>query len=361
LTLALPETPLRLGLGANSNPKSGMLSSTGSESGLLSLADSEIGLGLGSGLGSEIGILSHTHSCNGMSTSTDSWSGILSSTGLESGLLTPQSVDEIPCDIEIKHRKALSILETEMEGHDFPVIRIAIEDSGIGISDETRVILFQPFKQAQRLATGGTGLGLYSLSNRIKALNGSRGILSREDGKNGSVFWFTIPYRPDSQATPDCEPIKMLPPDGRKMKFLVVYDANSNLKVVSRSLVNKNHLVETACNGSDGLDRLVTAYPGSDFDCALFDLQMPIMDGIEAVTRYREFEHSKWLKKKELGSTTPLKKLLVIGMSANSDNVTKECALAAGMDAFLAKPFVMAELHLLVANLLLRQESQEGL
>jgi CheY-like chemotaxis protein len=71
-----------------------------------------------------------------------------------------------------------------------------VTDKGIGISEPTMRTLFNPFKQAQRLA-GGTGLGLYSLAKRIEALKGCYGVHQREDGCQGSVFWFTIPYRPD--------------------------------------------------------------------------------------------------------------------------------------------------------------------
>jgi hypothetical protein len=78
----------------------------------------------------------------------------------------------------------------------FPSIRISVEDTGIGLSEETRKTLFQPFRQAQRMA-GGTGLGLFSLSKRMEALGGSRGVSKRRDGIQGSNFWFSFPYRPD--------------------------------------------------------------------------------------------------------------------------------------------------------------------
>jgi CheY-like chemotaxis protein len=71
-----------------------------------------------------------------------------------------------------------------------------VEDTGIGMDDETVKSLFSAFKQAQRLA-GGTGLGLYSLSKRVEALEGKYGVSRRRDGREGSLFWFSIPYRPD--------------------------------------------------------------------------------------------------------------------------------------------------------------------
>jgi hypothetical protein len=77
-----------------------------------------------------------------------------------------------------------------------PSIRVSIEDTGIGLSVESRKVLFQPFKQVQRMA-GGTGLGLFSLSKRMESLGGSRGVAPRRDGLQGSNFWFSFPYRPD--------------------------------------------------------------------------------------------------------------------------------------------------------------------
>lgn len=71
-----------------------------------------------------------------------------------------------------------------------------VEDHGVGIADEMKPSLFGAFTRAQRHA-GGTGLGLYSLAQRVEALNGSYGVSNRRDGQPGSLFWFAIPYRPD--------------------------------------------------------------------------------------------------------------------------------------------------------------------
>ena len=76
---------------------------------------------------------------------------------------------------------------------------VTVEDHGVGVSEELRETLFQPFRQAQR-HTGGTGLGLYSLFKRMEALGGDCGVRARSDGSAGSVFWFSFPYRPDTNA-----------------------------------------------------------------------------------------------------------------------------------------------------------------
>ena len=282
-----------------------------------------------------------------------------------------------------------------------PMIKISVEDSGIGIPEEDRVDLFQPFKQVQRLA-GGTGLGLFSLSTRISALDGSRGMSSRKDGKQGSVFWFSIPYLPDpnyhSLGSPDA--IKS-PPLGHsgsttpvqtdtvsqaasifnlpvlvknRLRFLLVDDSPSILKVVGRALESKKYNVDTAVNGSVALSLLIQRHATRSLDVVLMDLQMPVMDGIEAVRRYREYEtaHKKDLQQDSNGKSgilsagnivndlnssppkvpvTESQRLFIIGMSANSDSVTKQCAHDVGMDAFLAKPFAIADLQLLVDSI----------
>ena len=88
-----------------------------------------------------------------------------------------------------------SVMNTKTNTNNMMLL-VEVQDTGIGISQEVMDELFSPFKQAQRLA-GGTGLGLYSLAQRVEALNGTYGVRARSDGKRGSMFWFTIPYKPD--------------------------------------------------------------------------------------------------------------------------------------------------------------------
>jgi light-regulated signal transduction histidine kinase (bacteriophytochrome) len=180
-------------------------------------------------------------------------------------------------------------------------VLVSVEDNGIGISLDDQKNLFEPFRQAQR-RTGGTGLGLYSLKKRMQALYGDCGLIARKDRKQGSVFWFSFPYRPDTQLstsimtsnltetlhesnstvavltnlpsnqTIDVSPMIPIP----KLRILLTDDSPSILKVTSRFLKMNGHDVTTAENGSEALklinsDELI-------FDVLVTDLQMPVSE-----------------------------------------------------------------------------------
>eukprot|EP00981_Chlorochromonas_danica_P003544 scaffold659_cov192-Ochromonas_danica.AAC.57 len=113
-------------------------------------------------------------------------------------------------------------------------LRVEIEDMGIGMSEESMAELFSPFKQNQRLA-GGTGLGLFSLAKRVEVLKGRCGVMKRRDGRPGSLFWFTVPYRPDED----------LAERRRSMTFRRTADTLASPAAGPRALnlSNENHIV----------------------------------------------------------------------------------------------------------------------
>ncbi len=289
-----------------------------------------------------------------------------------------------------------------------PYIRIEVEDTGIGMSEEAMASLFNPFKQTHRLA-GGTGLGLYSLAKRLEALHGFYGVMKRRDGKQGSLFWFAIPYKPDTvyaqhmskkpstlslnnksplelpvNANPltkaaqelegcnsvDCStvtgsvPVSEAPSpsasertlsisstkvekDNESVKHfdkdhfsvLVVDDSPPILKMCSLMLKRLGHIVATAENGAIAVKMVEDALSSSkSFDIILMDLQMPVMDGLEATKRIRDFEVNKKVRHK------------IIGMSANSDHDTSMHAIQAGADSFLPKPFNVDAIKVLFSD-----------
>ena len=246
-------------------------------------------------------------------------------------------------------------------------IIVTIEDHGVGVAEEMRETLFQPFRQAQRM-TGGTGLGLYSLFKRVEALGGDCGVKARSDGTPGSAFWFSFPYRPDTtaivpsltnreppfvvatchglerspslksnaivpesvQSNPPSSAVSQKPqPNDGELRVLLTDDAPSILKVCNRMLRSNGHAVQTAVNGHQSLEKLKIYYANNECDVLLTDLQMPVMDGIECTKRFRAWEETQQCLLEEQG--LPRRpRFLIVGMSANSDAQSKQEALDAG-------------------------------
>ena len=206
------------------------------------------------------------------------------------------------------------------------MILIAIEDAGIGIPEGARGELFQPFKQVQRLA-GGTGLGLYSLSNRIRALKGMRGVKSRNDNKQGSVFWFAIPYRPDIEYS-SC--------NTRRSSIVTTPKLSSRKGSMSIDVTSAS--------------RTAATYPS-------IDSTSPVAHLTSAFGMYTTTPATNQRFQFLVVDDSP--SIFIIGMSANSDEHTKQCAFEAGMNAFLAKPFTIADLMPVLQHILLTATADE--
>jgi CheY-like chemotaxis protein len=377
--------------------------------------------------------------------------------------------------------------------------------------------LFNPFKQAQRLA-GGTGdfyallfyasvclieysigLGLYSLSKRMEAINGYFGVKRRSDGQQGSVFWFAIPYIPDtisadlyqlydsnrqfdlnnpelgishshdSADAPFARPTNSnvdslssfldipttIPPPSLPLPFaippintsllvknneehyinprtpmarslpstpmnfkrvqivanmpamtntvdalavasspdaavaesqrdpnastaprvLLVDDSPPILKVVSMMLRKHGYDITTAENGDIAVQLVEEQWKlGKSFDFIVMDLQMPVMDGLEATRRLRNLEKERSLSVCSHGNQVaehadmkeiitsrddnspstlfPVRKEIIIAMSANHDEETIEQTRKVGFDDFIAKPFSMEKFQDILSRVL---------
>jgi CheY-like chemotaxis protein len=268
-----------------------------------------------------------------------------------------------------------SVLIPELPaGFSSEVLLFEVEDTGIGLSDEMMNNLFTPFKQAQRHA-GGTGLGLYSLAKRLEALGGYYGVQRRNDGREGSLFWFAIPYVADmttcqlmkQQTLGDIlsarsgtnstgrRPSLLVAQSGKlsptslpeKLNILVCDDSLTILKMSSMMLRRQGHTVTVAENGAEGLKKIAAGCgvqledgttPMVPFDIVLMDLNMPVMDGLEATSRLRAQELTNQPRNAEFN---PNNRQFVVGFSANSDHDTMVEALNAGVDDFISKPFAL--------------------
>ncbi len=213
----------------------------------------------------------------------------------------------------------------------------AVQDTGIGISKHQAETIFEPFTQADSSTTrnfGGTGLGI-TISKDLVELMGGRIWLESELGK-GSTFHITVRLIPA-----DCDEI-VKPRDDvpvlveltRKLNILVVEDIEENAMLVTIRLEMEGQNVTLANNGIEAVE----AFKNGQFDLILMDVQMPVMDGLEATRVLRELE-------KETGTHVP-----IIAMTASVMRNDVESCQRAGMDSFVGKPLDFQKLFLAIKH-----------
>ena len=203
-----------------------------------------------------------------------------------------------------------------------------ISDTGIGISEDEKKLIFDEFKQADssiRGKYGGTGLGLSIASKLVSLLGGSLDVRENENG--GSIFFFTIEvenYKHDR--LPSSQSIKDEEDNWKGLKVLVVEDNVMNQKYIT-TLLRKWHVDYVTVNdGEEAVNKAETTL----FDMIFMDLSMPVMNGFDATIEIRKIKGHK---------KTP-----IVAMTASTLLSKKELALQSGMTDFLAKPFVPDQL-----------------
>lgn len=115
-----------------------------------------------------------------------------------------------------------------------------------------------------------------------------------------------------------------------KLSILLVEDNVLNQRIVSFSLKKYNHNIAVASNGIEALDK----FKNNKYDVILMDIMMPLMDGLEATVKMREFEEENGIK-----DQTP-----IIALTANTMDNDREKCISYGMNEFMAKPFDMSKL-----------------
>ena len=216
--------------------------------------------------------------------------------------------------------------------------RFVVQDDGIGMSEEFQKTLFEPFTREEKSGTNkvqGTGLGM-AITKSIVDLMGGTIHVESTTGK-GTRFEVVLEFPIDAEA--DTVQETQVPPEEEEnashlsgMKFLCAEDNAINAEILEM-LLEANGASCTICsNGQEIVDAFTSVKPG-DYHMILMDVQMPVMDGLEATRRIRSGENP-------LGRTIP-----ILAMTANAFLEDMQKSKDAGMDEHLSKPVDISALE----------------
>lgn len=225
-------------------------------------------------------------------------------------------------------------------------LEFSVFDTGIGISQDKLQYIFESFTQAETGITrkfGGTGLGL-SISKKLIELQDGTIEVNSEEGK-GTAFTFVLDYKISAKQEiaklHKTSEVKLS--DKGKLankKILIVEDNETNQKVIFHMLKKFGLEIRIVNNGKEAIKELVE---GQQFDLIIMDLQMPEMDG---------FETTKYIRQ-ELKLALP-----IFAMTASALRNEKAKCFELGMNEYLTKPFIPAELYQQLKKYLLSEEVQ---
>lgn len=232
-------------------------------------------------------------------------------------------------------------------------LRVEVEDTGIGMTEEQRARLFAAFVQADVSTSrkyGGTGLGLAICKRLVEAMGGEIAVTSSPG--RGSIFRFSIEALP-AEAAPMAEFAgrSLLPaqpegpptqPDGLPttpvaLRLLLAEDNDVNRMLITAMLTRIGHSVDAVADGRAAVE----AVEAADYDLILMDMEMPVLDGRSAARAIRRM-------------AGPAARLPIVGLSADALPEHRDGHLAAGLDAYLTKPVDWEHLNAVIVDLATR-------
>ena len=209
--------------------------------------------------------------------------------------------------------------------------RFVVQDDGIGMSEAYQKTLFDPFTREERSGTNkvqGTGLGMAITKNIVDLMGGSISVESATGKGTRFEVVLEFPIDTEADAVPKAQALPEEPEDVSPlcgMNFLCAEDNAINAEILELLLESKGAHCKIYPNGQELVDAFVRVKPG-EYDMILMDVQMPVMDGLEATRRIRSSENP-------LGQVIP-----ILAMTANAFLEDMQKSKEAGMDEHLSKP-----------------------
>ncbi|KJY83843.1 chemotaxis protein CheY [Vibrio galatheae] len=199
-------------------------------------------------------------------------------------------------------------------------VMFEVTDTGVGISAEEQLTLFEAFTQASGGVgnKGGTGLGLAICKRLVEAMGGRLYVDSNLG--EGSCFWFSIPLTEGKEYVQARTPTS----SSIKAKVLLVEDNPVNCLVAEGFLASMNHVVDTAINGAQAL----ALFKQSTYDLVLMDINLPDGNGVDLLAQFKAYQ----------AQLSPQLYTPMIAVSAHVYREEVEGYLAAGFDDYLPKP-----------------------
>jgi PAS domain S-box-containing protein len=210
-------------------------------------------------------------------------------------------------------------------------LKFSVIDTGIGISEVDISKLFKSFSQIDGSYTrkyGGTGLGLVITKQLVEIMGGS--IYLESEKHKGSKFYFIMKFNLPDLKTVDDTLVSQMKISSKNELFLIVEDDNISKRVLYKMLLEKGYKVDCATNGLEALE----LYKNKKYDLILMDINMPKMDGVEAVKAIRKLEKENDRKH------TP-----IIAITAFALMGDREKFLESGMDDYVPKPISLEILY----------------
>lgn len=230
-------------------------------------------------------------------------------------------------------------------------LRISVADSGIGISEENKKKLFIRFSQVDGSDTrkyGGSGLGLVITKQIVELMGGTITVQSQVGV--GSTFIVEVPLKIMKLSEEDQEAAKrrrdpaLYSINGHsRARILVAEDEPVNQQVIGKLLGMAGYSYDIAENG----EKAVELYRMKEYQAALFDVQMPVMDGLEATLKIRELEEIQ-----------ERKRLPIIAVTARAMFGDKERILESKLDDYIAKPYNLNDVVEILHKYVDREEGE---